>query len=80
MAESRICPKCKGEMKQGRIMKFNEYTTRGQYMYVFAADDETGPDLRKMLSGKPLSSSRRGLVAFACDKCGFTEFYSEVVE
>ena len=80
MADAKACPKCNGVMKQGRIMKFNEYTARGQYMYVFAADDETGPDLRKMLSGKPLSSTRKALVAFACEQCGFTELYAQAVE
>ena len=80
MSESKACPKCKGAMAQGRIMKFNEYTARkGQYMYVFAPDDESGPDLSKMFSGKPLSSSRKALVAFACAECGFTELYSQAV-
>ena len=80
MADPKTCPKCNGAMKQGRIMKFNEYSARKQYLYVFAADDESGVDLSKMFSGKPLTSSRKALVAYACDDCGFTEFYSQPVE
>jgi predicted nucleic-acid-binding Zn-ribbon protein len=75
MAEAKTCPKCNGAMVQGRILKYNEYTARGQYMYVFAADEESGPDLSKMFSGKPLSKSRKPLVAFSCENCGFVEFY-----
>ena len=80
MADAKTCPKCNGAMSRGRIMKFNEYTARGQYMYVFAPDDDSGPDLSKMFSGKPMSASRKALVAFACEQCGFTEFYSQAVE
>lgn len=79
MADEMRCPKCHGKMTQGRIMKFNEYSMSGQYMYVFAPDNESGPDLSKMFSGKPLSSARKALVAFSCDQCGFTEFYSRSV-
>ena len=75
MAEAKTCPKCNGAMIQGKILKTNEYTARGQYMYVFAADDEQGPDLSKIFSGKPLSNSRKPLVAFSCESCGFVEFY-----
>jgi predicted nucleic-acid-binding Zn-ribbon protein len=75
MVETKTCPKCNGAMIQGKILKANEYTARGQYMYVFAADDEQGPDLSKMFSGKPLSNSRKPLVAFSCESCGFVEFY-----
>lgn len=81
MSENKVCPKCSGVMSQGRILKFNEYTARHQYMYVFAPDDEPGPslDLSKMLSGKPQSKARKALVAFCCDICGFTEFYGQNV-
>ena len=75
MTEAKTCPKCNRAMIQGKILKANEYTTRGQYMYVFAADDEQGPDLSKIFSGKPLSNSRKPLVAFSCESCGFVEFY-----
>ena len=75
MTESKTCPECSGTMIQGRILKYNEYTMRGQYMYVFAPDDEPGPDLSKMFSSKPLSNSRKPLVAFSCESCGFVEFY-----
>ena len=56
-------------------MKYNEYSGINQYMYVFAPDDDPGPDLSKMFSGKPLSKGRKSLVAFCCELCGFTEFY-----
>lgn len=49
-------------------------------MYVFAPDNDSGPDLSKMFSGKPLSKSRKALVAFDCDQCGFTEFYSQAID
>ena len=75
----KLCPKCSGTMTQGRIMKFNEYSTKSQYMYVFAPDDDPGPDLSKMFSGKPLSKSRKALAAFCCENCGFTEFYGLAV-
>lgn len=80
MADPKNCPKCKGTMTQGRIMKFNEYSARGQYLYVFAPDNDTAPDLSKMFSGKPLSKSRNALVAFCCDQCGFVEFYGQMIE
>ena len=78
MAEAKTCPKCNGTMTQGRVMKYNDFSTG--YIYVFAPDDEPGPDLSKLLSGKPLSGSRKALVAFACDQCGFTEFYAQTSE
>ena len=78
MTEPKTCPKCNGTMTQGRIMRYNEYAG-GKYMYVFAPDDDSGPDLSKMFSGKPLSKSRKALVAFCCEQCGFTEFYSQAM-
>jgi predicted nucleic-acid-binding Zn-ribbon protein len=77
MAEAKICPKCSGTMTQGRIMKYNEYSAKHEYLYVFAPDNESGPDLSRMFSGKPMSKARKGLAAFACDACGYTEFYSQ---
>jgi hypothetical protein len=59
-------------MTQGRIMKFNEYSARNKYLYVFAPDEDSGPDLSKMFSGNPTSKGRKALVAFACDEWGFT--------
>ena len=79
MAE-KTCPKCNSTMTQGRILKFNEYTVGGKYTYVFAPDDESGTDLSKMFSGKPLSKSRKALVAFCCTQCGFIEFYGQAGE
>lgn len=75
MADAKICPKCNGAMTQGRIMRYNEYATGSRYMYVFAADNESGPDLSSMFSNKSPSKSRKALVAYSCDECGFTEFY-----
>ena len=66
-------------MSQGRIMKYNEYVARNQYIYVFVPDDDAGPDLSKMFSVKPSSKGRKALVAFACEQCGFTEFYAQSV-
>jgi hypothetical protein len=79
MTEARICPKCNGTMAQGRIMKYNEYSTKSQYMYVFAPDDDPAHDLSKVFSCKPLSKSRRALTAFCRETCGFTEFYGLAV-
>jgi predicted nucleic-acid-binding Zn-ribbon protein len=78
MTEPKTCPKCNGTMTQGRIMRYNEYAGR-KYMYVFAPDDDSGPDLSKMFTGKPLSKSRRALVSFCCEQCGFTEFYGQAI-
>ena len=78
MTEPKTCPKCNGTMTQGRIMRYNEYAG-GKYMYVFAPDDDSGPDLSKMFSGKPFSKSRKALVAFCCEQCGFTEFYGQTM-
>jgi hypothetical protein len=75
MTDSKTCPKCNGAMTQGRIMKYNEFVFSKQYMYLWAPGGEPGPDLSKALSGKPQSSSRKGLAAFCCDQCGFVEFY-----
>jgi len=79
MPDPKTCPKCNGTMTQGRIMKFNEYSARNKYLYVFAPDEDSGSDLSKMFSGNPLSKGRRALVAYACDECGFTEFYSRTI-
>jgi predicted nucleic-acid-binding Zn-ribbon protein len=79
MAETKTCPKCNGVMTQGRIMRLNEYAARNQYLYVFAPDADSNPDLSKMFSGKPMSKGRKALVAFACEQCGFTEFYSQTI-
>ena len=79
MPDTRICPKCSGTMTQGRILRYNEHTARGQYLYTFAPDDDAVPDLSRMFSGKPLSKSRKALVAVACDQCGFTEFYTQLI-
>ncbi len=75
MSEEKVCPKCNGLMKAGRILKYNEYPTRNQYVYVFAPDEESGPDLSKAFSGKPLSKERKPLVSYCCEQCGFVEFY-----
>ncbi len=77
MADVKTCPKCNGNMTQGRIMKLNEYSIGGKYMYLFAPDNESGPSLSKAVSGKPASQLRKALVAFCCDQCGFTEFYGQ---
>jgi len=61
-------------------MKFNEYSARNKYLYIFAPDEDSGPDLSRMFSGNPTSKGRKALVAFACDDCGFTEFYSQAIE
>jgi predicted nucleic-acid-binding Zn-ribbon protein len=75
MAEAKICPKCKSAMSRGKIMKFNEYSAKGQYMYVFSPDNDSGPDLSKLVSGKTMSKVRKPLAAYCCEQCGFTEFY-----
>lgn len=77
MSDTKTCPKCNGSMAQGRVMRFNEYSTGDRYLYVWAPDNEPGPtvDLSKMLSGQPLSKTRRPLTAFCCAQCGFTELY-----
>ncbi len=79
MSDARECPKCNGTMQQGRIMKYNEYAAKSQYMYVFAPDDEPGPELSNMFTGKPSSKSRKALAAFCCENCGFTELYGLAV-
>jgi len=75
MADARKCPKCSGTMTQGRTMKYNEMQRKANIYMFFTTDDESGPDLSNILSGKPLSKSRKALAAFCCDSCGFTEFY-----
>jgi len=78
MTDTKVCPKCNGAMTPGKILKTNEFTARNQYAYVFAPDNEPGPDLGKLFSGKPASSSRKALAAYCCDQCGFVEFYGIV--
>ena len=75
MTESKICPKCNGSMSSGKIMRRNEYSARGQYMYMFAPNDEPGPSLSQAISGK--SAARKELAAYCCDQCGFVEFYGQ---
>lgn len=79
MADEKVCPKCSGRMTQGRIMKYNEYTARNRYIYVFAPDGEPGPDLSKMFSANPIPAARKALMAFCCDQCGFVEFYGQII-
>ncbi len=52
MPDPKTCPKCNGTMTQGRIMKYNEYSARNKYLYIFAPDEDLSPDLSKMFSGK----------------------------
>jgi predicted nucleic-acid-binding Zn-ribbon protein len=79
MTDAKVCPKCSGKMAQGKMLKHNEFTARGQYMYDFAPDGEPGPDLSKVFSGKPVLTSRKSLAAFCCEQCGFVEFYGTAV-
>jgi predicted nucleic-acid-binding Zn-ribbon protein len=79
MAEAKTFPQCSGTMTWGKIMQRGEYTLNNRYLYVFAPVNESGPDLSKIFSGKPLSKERKALVAFACDQCGFTEFYTQSI-
>ncbi len=64
MPDPKTCPKCNGTMKS------NEHTMQNKYLYVFAPDENLNP----------MSKERKALVAFACNECGFTEFYSQTVE
>lgn len=75
MAETKTCPKCSGTMRQGRILKLNEFVTGNQYMYVFAPDDDPDPDVSKGVAGKPGLKGRKPLAAFCCESCGYTELY-----
>jgi len=75
MADAKVCPKFKGTMSQGRILKYNEYTSQSKYLYVFAPDEGSGPNLSRAFSRKPLSKDRKSLVAYCCEECGFVEFY-----
>jgi len=70
MTDAKVCPKCNSAMIQGRIMKLNEYALGNKYMYLWASDAETGPTHAK---------SRKALVAFCCEQCGFTEFYGQAL-
>ena len=45
MAEAKTCPKCNGAMTQGKILKTNEYTARGQYIHL---------SLPRMMSRAPI--------------------------
>ncbi len=75
MTEMKVCPKCNGNMAQGRIIKFNEHTISTKYLYVFEPDQETDTSLAGIFSGKPMAQNRKPLVAYCCDQCGFVEFY-----
>lgn len=78
MSDAKSCPKCSGPMIPGRILKYNEYVAGNKYMYVFAPDADVTPDLSKALSGKR-SDSRKPLVAYCCEQCGFVEFYGRSI-
>jgi len=80
MPEPKTCPKCNGTMTRGRIMKHNEFAVGNKHLYVFAPDGDSGPDLSKLSSWNSTSNGRKAMVAFACDDCGFTEFYSQAIE
>jgi predicted nucleic-acid-binding Zn-ribbon protein len=77
MDDAKICPKCSGSMARGRIMRFNEHVLQGKYLYLFSPDAETG-GISGVLSGKA-NASRRPLVAYCCDQCGFIEWYGVAV-
>jgi hypothetical protein len=73
MDDAKVCPKCSSSMTRGRIMRFNEHVLQGKYLYLFSPDVEAG-----VLSGRA-NASRRPLVAYCCDKCGFIEWYGVAV-
>jgi predicted nucleic-acid-binding Zn-ribbon protein len=75
MTESKTCPKCNGSMSSGKILGRNQYIAKGQYMYLFAPDNEPGPSLAQAFSSKP--AGRKGLLAYCCNQCGFVEFYGQ---
>lgn len=45
-------------MSCGKILERNQYITKGQFMYVFAPDEDLGPSFIQTVSGK--SDSRKG--------------------
>ena len=77
MTNPKTCPKCNGSMTSGKIMKHNEVSLGNKPLYVFSADEDAGSGIASALKG---AKSRKALVAFACDDCGFTEFYSQALE
>jgi len=79
IAEEKTHPKCNGSMTRGRILKCNEHVARNQYVYVFGPDADSAPDLSKMFSGKPMSKSRKALVAYCYEQYEFTELSGQTV-
>ncbi len=77
MAESKVCPKCKGTMVKGRIIKFTESSVGNRYLYVWEPDNGSSSEISKDSSGKAMSklSIRKGLAVFCCNQCGFVEIY-----
>jgi len=60
--EARKCPKCGGEMKEGKLLA--RYSPIKHYDVVFE-------DVRQ----KKLLTEKKWLVTYACENCGYIESY-----
>jgi len=68
MAETKICPKCSGNMQPGILQKLNNY---GRSLYLWSpADDSPFP-----VAGAP--SKRKDIIMYCCENCGFMEMYAK---
>ena len=66
--ETKTCPKCSGIMQPGILQKLNNY---GRSLYLWAPSDDTP------ILGAGVSSSRKDIILYCCDNCGFMELYAK---
>jgi predicted nucleic-acid-binding Zn-ribbon protein len=67
MTETKKCPKCDGEMAQGTMMEIGKY---GNSPFLFAPANEAPFPVK----GAPVS--RKNIIVFRCERCGYLEFYA----
>ena len=66
--DSRVCPKCNGDMAPGTLRERTQYG--GSSPYVWAPVD----DVPFPLKGAP--TRRRDITVYRCEQCGYLEMYA----
>lgn len=68
MSELKECPRCAGSMSPGTLREIGQYGGNSPYVWA-PLDDAPFPV-------KGVSSKRRDIIIYCCDKCGFLELYA----
>ena len=67
MAETKMCPKCSGNMVQGYLKKIGNYGN---------SDNLFAPANEPPFPVKSASTQRHEIILYRCEKCGFLEMYA----